>query len=72
MVTNAGEAGADEPKQALAAVNAGKTPAIQHFIWSDASQCGDDQRRHDRCPAFHGQGEVRRIVSEAGLPTTRS
>ena len=34
LVTNSWEAQADEPKQALAAVNAAKDAGVQHFIWS--------------------------------------
>src|ERR1700750_2170337 len=33
-VTNAWEAGRDESKQALAAVNAAKDAGVRHFIWS--------------------------------------
>src|ERR1700761_3046667 len=34
VVTNAWEAGADEAKQALAAVTAAKGAGVQHLIWS--------------------------------------
>src|SRR5882672_590124 len=34
MVTNAGDALANEPKQARAAVDAAKDAGVQHFIWS--------------------------------------
>jgi hypothetical protein len=34
VVTNAWEAGRDESKQALAAVNAAKDADVRHFIWS--------------------------------------
>jgi len=34
LVTNFWEAFADEPKQAVAAVNAAKAAGVQHFIWS--------------------------------------
>jgi uncharacterized protein YbjT (DUF2867 family) len=33
LVTNSSEAQADEPKQALAAVNAAKDAGVQHFMW---------------------------------------
>src|SRR5690349_4632541 len=34
VVTNAWEAGADETRQALAAIDAAKDAGVQHFIWS--------------------------------------
>src|ERR1700733_2653285 len=34
LVTNSWEAQAEEPRQALAAVNAAKDAGVQHFIWS--------------------------------------
>ncbi len=59
LVTNAWEAGQDESKQALAAVNAAKDAGVQHFIWSTLPNVETISGGTDRCPAFHGQGEGR-------------
>src|SRR4029077_18922692 len=68
LVTNAGERGADERKQATAAVRAAKDAGVEHLIWStlpdvEAISCG----KFD-VPHFTGKARIDRIVKEAGFP----
>ena len=67
LVTNAWEAGTDEPKQALAAVNAAKDAGVQHFIWSTLPNVETISRGKINVPHFTGKAKVKRIVSEAGF-----
>jgi uncharacterized protein YbjT (DUF2867 family) len=68
LVTNAWEAGAEEHKQALAAVRAAKEAGVQHLIWStlpnvETISSGKINVRH-----FTDKAKVERAVSEAGFP----
>ena len=67
LVTNAWEAGADEPKQALAAVQAAKDAGVQHFIWSTLPNVETISRGKIDVPHFTHKAKVERIVSEAGF-----
>src|ERR1700720_2311948 len=67
MVTNSWEAGADEPKQALAAVNAAKDAGVQHFIWSTLPNVETISRGKLDVPHFTGKAKIDRIVREAGF-----
>jgi len=67
LVTNAWEAGADEPKQALAAVNAAKDAGVQHLIWSTLPNVETISRGKIDVPHFTAKARVERIVSEAGF-----
>lgn len=67
LVTNAWEAGADERKQALAAVNAAKDAGVQHFVWSTLPNVEKISRGKLDVPHFTHKAEVDRIVREAGF-----
>jgi uncharacterized protein YbjT (DUF2867 family) len=67
LVTNAWEAGADEPRQALTAVNAAKDAGVQHFIWSTLPNVETISGGTIDVPHFTAKAKVERIVSEAGF-----
>ena len=67
LVTNSWEAGADEPKQALAAVNAAKHAGVQHLIWSTLPNVETISRGKINVPHFTDKAKVERVVSEAGF-----
>ena len=67
LVTNAWEAGRDESKQALAAVNAAKDAGVQHFIWSTLPNVETISGGKIAVPHFTDKAKVDRIVSEAGF-----
>src|SRR6201998_2723173 len=67
LVTNAWEAGADETKQALAAVNAAKDAGVQHLIWSTLPNVETISRGQINVPHFTDKAKVERIVREAGF-----
>jgi uncharacterized protein YbjT (DUF2867 family) len=67
MVTNSWEAGADEPQQAITAVNAAKDAGVQHFIWSTLPNVETISRGKIDVPHFTGKAKIERIVSEAGF-----
>jgi uncharacterized protein YbjT (DUF2867 family) len=67
LVTNAWEAGRDESKQALAAVNAAKDAGVQHLIWSTLPNAETISGGKIAVPHFTDKAKVDRIVSEAGF-----
>ena len=67
LVTNAWEAGTDERKQALAAVNAAKDAGVQHFIWSTLPNVETISRGSFDVPHFTDKAKIERIVREAGF-----
>lgn len=67
LVTNSWEAGADESRQALAAVNAAKDADVQHFIWSTLPNVKTISRGKIDVPHFTNKAKVERVVSEAGF-----
>jgi uncharacterized protein YbjT (DUF2867 family) len=67
LVTNAWEAGTDERKQAVAAVNAAKDAGVQHFIWSTLPDVETISGGTIDVPHFTAKAKVERIVSEAGF-----
>jgi len=68
LVTNAWEAGRDESRQALAAVNAAKHAGVQHFIWSTLPDVATISGGAIDVPHFTDKANVERVVREAGFP----
>jgi uncharacterized protein YbjT (DUF2867 family) len=67
LVTNAWEAGRDEFKQALGAVNAAKDAGVQHLIWSTLPNVEAISGGKISVPHFTDKAKVDGIVSEAGF-----
>jgi uncharacterized protein YbjT (DUF2867 family) len=67
LVTNAWEAGADESKQAIAAVNAAKQAGVQHLIWSTLPNVETISSGKIDVPHFTAKAQVERAVMDAGF-----
>src|ERR1700730_6746591 len=67
LVTNFQEHGADELKQATAAVRAAKDAGVKHFIWSTLPNVEAISKGKFHVPHFTGKAKVDRIVKEAGF-----
>jgi|ERR1043165_3327131 uncharacterized protein YbjT (DUF2867 family) len=67
LVTNFGEAGTDEFKQATAAVRAAKTAGVKHLIWSTLPNVEAISGGKLDVPHFTGKAKIDRIVKEAGF-----
>ncbi len=67
LVTNFQESGADEVKQATAAVRAAKEAGVKHFIWSTLPDVEAISHGKLHVPHFTGKAKVDRIVEEAGF-----
>jgi uncharacterized protein YbjT (DUF2867 family) len=65
LVTNFQEHGADELKQATAAVHAAKNAGVKHFVWSTLPDVEAISRGKFHVPHFTGKAKVERIVKEA-------
>src|SRR5712671_518419 len=68
LVTNFRERGADEVKQATAAVRAAKDAGVQHFVWSTLPNVEAISGGKFDVPHFTGKARIDRIVKEAGFP----
>jgi len=68
LVTNFREKGADEFKQATAAVRAAKDAGVQHFVWSTLPNVEAISGGKFDVPHFTGKAKIDRIVKEAGFP----
>jgi uncharacterized protein YbjT (DUF2867 family) len=67
LVTNFWEQGADESKQATAAVRAAKEAGVKHFIWSTLPDVETISGGKFDVPHFTGKAKIDRIVKEAGF-----
>jgi uncharacterized protein YbjT (DUF2867 family) len=67
LVTNAWEAGADETRQALAAVKAAKDAGVRHLIWSTLPDVETISGGTIDVPHFTAKARIERAVSEAGF-----
>jgi uncharacterized protein YbjT (DUF2867 family) len=67
LVTNAWEAGRDESKQAIAAVDVAKEAGVQHFIWSTLPNVETISGGKIDVPHFTDKAKVERVVRGAGF-----
>jgi uncharacterized protein YbjT (DUF2867 family) len=67
LVTNFWQPGADEVKQATAAVRAAKEAGVTHFIWSTLPDVEAISSGRFNVPHFTGKARVDPIVNEAGF-----
>src|SRR5260221_1497924 len=67
LVTNFWQQGADEFKQATAAVRAAKDAGVNHFIWSTLPNVEAISGVKFHVPHFTGKAKIDRIVKEAGF-----
>ena len=67
LVTNFQEHGADELKQAIAAVRAARDAGVKHFVWSTLPDVEAISKGKFHVPHFTGKAKVDRIVREAGF-----
>src|ERR1700682_4919860 len=67
LVTNFWEEGADEAKQATAAVRAAKDAGVKHLIWSTLPNVEAISGGKFNVPHFTGKANVDRIVKDAGF-----
>jgi uncharacterized protein YbjT (DUF2867 family) len=67
LVTNFQEHGADELKQATAAIRAAKDAGVKHIVWSTLPDVEAISRGKFHAPHFTGKAKVDRIVKEAGF-----
>lgn len=67
LVTNFWQEGADELKQAAAAIAAAKAVGVNHLIWSTLPNVEAISRGEFRLPQFTGKAKVDAIVKGAGF-----
>jgi uncharacterized protein YbjT (DUF2867 family) len=67
LVTNFWEQGADEVKQATAAIRAAKDAGVKHFVWSTLPDVQAIGRGKFHVPHFTGKASIDRIVRDAGF-----
>jgi len=67
LVTNFWEEGADELKQAIAAIRAAKDAGVKHLVWSTLPDVETISGGKLHVPHFTGKARVDRLVREAGF-----
>jgi uncharacterized protein YbjT (DUF2867 family) len=67
LVTNSWEAGADESRQAIAAINAAKDAGVKHLIWSTLPNVEKISGGAIEVTHFTTKAKVEHIVREAGF-----
>src|SRR5258706_2622982 len=67
LVTNFREAGADELKQATAAIRAAKDARVKHFIWSTLPDVEAISVGKFNVPHFTGKAKIDRVVKDGGF-----
>src|ERR1700686_2856081 len=67
LVTNFQEHGAEELKQATAAVRAAKDAGVKHLVWSTLPDVEAISKGKLHVPHFTGKAKVARVVKEAGF-----
>jgi len=67
LVTNFQEAGADEFKQATAAVRAARDAGVKHLTWSTLPDVEATSGGQFHVPHFTGKARIDRIVKDAGF-----
>src|SRR5277367_5136930 len=67
LVTDFGQPGTDEFKQATAAVRAAKEAGVKHLIWSTLPDVEAISGGKFKVPHFTGKDKIDRIVKEAGF-----
>ena len=67
LVTNFRESGADEVRQATAAVRAAKDAGVQHFVWSTLPNVEAISGGKFDVPHFTGKAKVDRVVKDGGF-----
>jgi len=67
LVTNFQEHGAEELKQATAAVRAAKDAGVKHFVWSTLPNVEAISGGKFHVPHFTGKANADRVVKEAGF-----
>jgi uncharacterized protein YbjT (DUF2867 family) len=67
LVTNFGEAGTGEFKQATAAIRAAKDAGVKHFIWSTLPDVEAISGGKFNVPHFTGKAKIDRVVKDAGF-----
>jgi len=67
LVTNFQEHGAEELKQATAAVRAAKDAGVKHFVWSTLPDVEAISKGKFDVPHFTGKAKLDRIVNDAGF-----
>ena len=67
LVTNFQEAGANELKQATAAIRAAKDAGVKHFIWSTLPNVAAISGNKFNVPHFTGKAKIDRLVKNGGF-----